>query len=97
MNLARPHPGPVPHPPSLGFGAMQERENRSPASRFAERFLRPSAPGVESPIVGNREMIIRTTCSARLLFPLLGGEGQGEGGLHTKLSRLLGLRRTAFH
>jgi len=38
----RPHPGPLPHPPPLCFGAMQERENYSPPLRDANTRINPA-------------------------------------------------------
>jgi hypothetical protein len=66
---ARPHPGPLP----------QERENHSPASCVAKSSFNSSGSRFELPIHESSQFDFRTTGSTRLLSPLPGGEGQGEG------------------
>jgi hypothetical protein len=64
-----PHPGPLP----------KERENRSPASRVADESHGSLVLRSELPITGDRLVDIRKTRNSQSLFPLPGGEGQGEG------------------
>ncbi len=76
----RPHPGPLP----------QERENPSPVSHIAD----PCRYSARAPAI-NRETPIAAASSesastARSLFPLPGGEGQGEGERHTNCSDISG-------
>ena len=66
----RPQPGPFP----------QERENRSPASGGASALRNSSDSSCEWPERGDWQIDFQTTSDGQWLFPLLGGEGQGEGG-----------------
>jgi hypothetical protein len=61
----RPHPGPWTDIPIPNRD--QERENYSPSYEMSCHWI--------------CRMVVREEQSARWLFPLPGGEGQGEGGL----------------
>jgi hypothetical protein len=66
----RPHPGPLP----------QERENRSPSLGTTSALRNSSAPRREEARRGDSQFESRITRIDLCLFPLLGGEGKGEGG-----------------
>ena len=65
----RPHPGPLP----------QEKENRSPASRFRGASSGLLDFHIELPKRGGRQIDLQTIGDDQRLSPLPGGEGQGEG------------------
>ena len=75
----RPHPGPLPHPPSLRFGAMQERENHPAVAGEFGRAQFPVRSEVNSKRGGDSTRAIQPSRAVRQLSPLPGGEGQGEG------------------
>ncbi len=66
----RPHPCPLP----------QARENFSPAACTKELMRNSFALRFAQPKRGDRWVDSRIGRDVRLLFPLPGGEGQGEGG-----------------
>ena len=68
-----PHPDPLP----------QERENRSPSLGVARASGSSFAFRCDKPRRGDRQFDSRKICIVQSLFPLLGGEGQGEGERHT--------------
>ena len=61
----RPHPGLLPHPPPLRFGAMQERQKHLKSHRIARDWICRTA--------------FQESKSGCSLFLLPGGEGQCEG------------------
>ena len=65
----RPHPGPLP----------QERENSLPALTVAKVSGGLFAFRFDKPKRGDKQFEFRRIRSGQRLFPLLGGEGQGEG------------------
>jgi hypothetical protein len=66
---ARPHPCPLP----------QERENHSPRFEYAKSPLNSFVPCCELRKSSGRQGDFRKSESGPSLFPLPGGEGQGEG------------------
>lgn len=72
---SRPHPCPVP----------QERENFSPRLGEAEPAFNLMLFCYESQTSGDVQWGIQESATYRRLFPLPGGEGQGEGGCQTIL------------
>jgi len=68
----RPHPGPLP----------LEREKRLPLFCDAMRSDNSSFHYCEIPGGGIQPVDFRIDRTSRLLFPLPGGEGQGEGGFN---------------
>lgn len=72
----RPHPGHL----------SQERGNRSPALRVTKRSCSSIAANSELPERRERQFDSRIPSDAQKLFPLPGGEGQGEGECHTNFS-----------
>ncbi len=68
----RPHPGPLP----------QEREKHSSALGVRWHMHNLCAPRFAQPKLGNRWDDFQTTRDVRWVFPLPGGEGQGEGERH---------------
>ncbi len=75
--------------PALSPG---ERENRSPVSDKTSRPDRSFTLCSKSPKGGDGQKDFRTTKGSRKLFPLLGGEGQGEGERQTNLASRAGGR-----
>ena len=76
---ARPHPGPLP----------QERENCSPAFNVVKVLGGSFAFCFDSPRRGDMQVDSQKIYGDHWLFPLLGGEGQGEGGREHKLFQCL--------
>ena len=68
----RPHPSPLP----------QERENRTPASRVGGPSPDSFVFRFELPKSGDGRIGVQTIEDDQRLFPLPGGEGQGEGERH---------------
>jgi hypothetical protein len=68
-----PHPGPL----------HQERENRSPVSCIAQSSCLSLFIQHEELTNGGNPTDFRAIKNSRLLFPLPGGEGQGEGERNT--------------
>ena len=66
----RPHPGPLP----------QERGKRSQLLYVVEESSNSFVFRFDQAKRGNRPIYSRIISSVQLLFPLPGGEGQGEGG-----------------
>ena len=66
---ARPHPCPLP----------QERENYSPCSSEAKLLVRSTGFRRNPKAVGDSLNDEQAIEASRVLFPLPGGEGQGEG------------------
>jgi hypothetical protein len=65
----RPHPGPLP----------QERENHSPAAGIAQSLCLSLVILPEESTTGVNSIGFRAMRTSQWLFPLPGGEGQGEG------------------
>jgi hypothetical protein len=72
---ARPHPDPLP----------QEREKRSPLLGVVKASDDLSVICFDEPSRSARPFDSRKYCGGQWLFPLLGGEGQGEGEREYKL------------
>ena len=66
----RPHPGPLP----------QERAERSPSLCVARASRSSFTFRFDEARRGDRPIDSRRISSGQSLFPLLGGEGHGEGG-----------------
>ena len=66
----RPHPSPLP----------QERGKRSLPLYVAEELCSSFVFRFDQAMRGSRPIYFRKFSSVQLLFPLPGGEGQGEGG-----------------
>ena len=73
--LAGPQPGPLPHPPPLRFGAMEESEQLASAAGFSKPHSANPAPGFSA----NRRTILPIPRRAVAPSQRAGGEGRGEG------------------
>ena len=83
---ARPHPGPLP----------QGRENRSPSSCITNASVSSFVRCSELPRVGGISFDFREFKNVQWLFPLPGGEGQGEGERQTNFFLGFGFRHSDF-
>ena len=74
----RPHPDPLP----------QERENRSPSLGVARALCCSFARRFDEARRGDSQFELQKISNGQSLFPLLGGEGQGEGERQNQFQKL---------